>query len=412
MIRVITNDLYDDVVELFYNAKKSIRIVSPFLSNKTAELLCEIVGANKDIECDFVTRLYIEDMIKGANSIASVRKMIDCGIKVYSVNGLHTKLYLFDEEEAIIGSANFTISGLKKNLELSIDTDEESVVSAAGMYVDSVIEQCLEQINGVVDSELCDKIEANYTASYQKYITGKISISTAMYGANIKPTEVLARGPLLIDGKDQVDEIQRVEFDVVHSIFAAEDEALGIDPNLKTLIKFGGVRSDENEFATLPDVLYKEKKIYILNASVRPRSVQNSMQFVFTRGYKDKNGKSVHIIAGRGQIEKFEENNIVLPKWIEKYDWMKKYKYYIVVKEFETLNAPLSEGLVLDDMIGEVGADFYTTTSGQELTLKQIHQHISRRPYLYITPIAKAKVDKEFDKLVARFGSTKYVSEL
>jgi hypothetical protein len=52
--------------------------------------------------------------------------MIDSGIKLYAVKGLHTKLYLFDKSDGVLGSANFTAGGFISNVELSLHVEDEN----------------------------------------------------------------------------------------------------------------------------------------------------------------------------------------------------------------------------------------------------------------------------------------------
>ena len=49
-----------------------------------------------------------------------LKNLIERGVKIIAIKNLHTKLYLFDNSTAIIGSANFTSGGFGKNVELSV----------------------------------------------------------------------------------------------------------------------------------------------------------------------------------------------------------------------------------------------------------------------------------------------------
>lgn len=73
---------------------------------------------------------------------------------------LHAKLYIFksiEESSAIIGSSNFTTSGLTKNKELNIFIDSKNDTKAANKYFEKILKEC----------ESCtDEIKNNLESSY------------------------------------------------------------------------------------------------------------------------------------------------------------------------------------------------------------------------------------------------------
>ena len=106
MIEIITNEHQEVITSLFDTAKEEIKIISPFLSIKTAKLLSE--AAKKGLTCSFITRFYLQDFLDRSNTLDGLQIMLDAGVKLYALIGLHTKLYIFDSDDAIVGSANFT----------------------------------------------------------------------------------------------------------------------------------------------------------------------------------------------------------------------------------------------------------------------------------------------------------------
>ena len=126
-MQVLTDNHYQIINNLFNNAEHTIRIISPFISESMAEKLCNVVKM-KNINCIFITRFYLEDMFAKANSIDAIEMMLNAGIKLYALKGLHTKLYLFDEKYGIAGSANFTVGGFKSNVELSLLIEKDDLV--------------------------------------------------------------------------------------------------------------------------------------------------------------------------------------------------------------------------------------------------------------------------------------------
>lgn len=117
MIKVVSEEIRESIEKLFNESEVSVQIVTPFLSVKTAELLCNLLKNKKNFECILVTRIYLKDLLEGVNSIEALLMLLDAGAKIYSLQGLHAKLYLFDDETVIIGSANFTVAGIARNFE-------------------------------------------------------------------------------------------------------------------------------------------------------------------------------------------------------------------------------------------------------------------------------------------------------
>ena len=97
MIEVITDGHYKTIESLFDNAKSRIRIISPFLTPRMADLWCDRAGG---LDSAFITRFYMQDFLDGSNSIGALRKMVESGINVYALLKLHTQLYLFDDADA------------------------------------------------------------------------------------------------------------------------------------------------------------------------------------------------------------------------------------------------------------------------------------------------------------------------
>ena len=125
MIQVLTSEHYERILDYMAGAKDEIKIISPFLTRSMAKVLCSSVQQGQ--KCTFITRLYIEDLYQKANNLDAIRDMKKAGISVYAVKGLHAKLYLFDRDTAILGSANFTTGGFKTNIELSLAMENEAL---------------------------------------------------------------------------------------------------------------------------------------------------------------------------------------------------------------------------------------------------------------------------------------------
>lgn len=154
IIEVLTDNHYEKILDAFETTKEQIKIISPFLSLGMAKKLCDIVN-NHNVKCTFITRFYLEDMFAKANSIDAIEMMMKSGIQVYALKGLHTKLYLFDENTGIVGSANFTSGGFTSNFELSLMAVEETaLLSDLHTYYDDMLQKLNKSDEGKISTEV------------------------------------------------------------------------------------------------------------------------------------------------------------------------------------------------------------------------------------------------------------------
>lgn len=150
-MEVLTNNHFEKILDLFDGVKHSIKIISPFISESMAKKLCDVVK-NGNIDCTFITRFYLEDMFAKANSIDAIQMMMDAGIDVYALKGLHSKLYLFDDTYGVLGSANFTAGGFKSNIELSLLlNNDDGILKELHSYFDDLLNKIKQSKEGQSD---------------------------------------------------------------------------------------------------------------------------------------------------------------------------------------------------------------------------------------------------------------------
>ena len=103
-------------------------VVAPYIKKKEADWLCKHFRPGLSITTftDFSS-----DAIANASlDVAALRKLSNASQenRVYSVSGLHAKVFVADEHSAIITSGNLTTGGLKRNVEYGVRIDETKLV--------------------------------------------------------------------------------------------------------------------------------------------------------------------------------------------------------------------------------------------------------------------------------------------
>jgi phosphatidylserine/phosphatidylglycerophosphate/cardiolipin synthase-like enzyme len=125
-INLISKDFGEKFYSLLDSTEKQINIISPFIGLKTAFSLAEWIENLDNIKCCIITRFNREEFIRGASSIEGLEHLVRAGAELYALQGLHTKLYIFDDHSIIMGSANFTFNGFYKNHEFGLYMEKES----------------------------------------------------------------------------------------------------------------------------------------------------------------------------------------------------------------------------------------------------------------------------------------------
>lgn len=117
--------------QLVSQTEKHIQIISPFLGYHTAKLLVDhLEEADNSIDCVLITKFEREDFINGASNLHALRLLVENGVKVYALQDLHTKLYIFNSHSVIAGSANFTFRGFYRNHKFGVFMEQEAAFTA------------------------------------------------------------------------------------------------------------------------------------------------------------------------------------------------------------------------------------------------------------------------------------------
>jgi hypothetical protein len=126
-IEFITNPWKNKFLDLVSTAKHSIKITSPFVKENICD---EILSAkNKKVKLELITSFKLKNIHCGSLDIGAIEKIINAKGEVRNFSKLHSKIYIFDEEKAVVSSANLTNSGLVGNYEYGIYSNDKSFVS-------------------------------------------------------------------------------------------------------------------------------------------------------------------------------------------------------------------------------------------------------------------------------------------
>lgn len=409
MIELLTDNHFDRILDLFDGVKREIKIISPFLTLSMAEKLCSTVKAT-DSTCTFITRLYLEDMIAKANSIDALELLINSGITVYAVKKLHTKLYLFDHDNAILGSANFTNGGFKSNIELSLLlSKEEPILAELHTYFDDMVSKIKSVGSGLVTSDIIKDARDAYARLLPDKKRPMKTISTQMYGAALDKWSELNRT------EDILQELEKCskESDLVCSLFKATEVVTQIKYPYNIWLKFDG--ESDNRLAadslfTVTSVSESGKTLYLSNYPFKVHSIKEDDEIYFAALSADKRGKNQPVIIGRGHLAAFSDSNHVSDAMVQQYSWMERYPWYCVIKDCEIINAPIKEGIPLDSVWDALGSDTYIASFGRKESIQDVSIKHHQKAHMRLSGNAKQYIDKKLNELKMAYGIVTYQS--
>lgn len=421
MIEIVTDEHYDAITALFTNSKNEIKIISPFLSKKTAELLCD--AAHKGIECSFITRFYLQDFLDGSNTLDGLQSMLNSGVSLYALIGLHTKLYLFDSEDAIVGSANFTESGLTRNIELSIHLKQETTIDDLHEYYDDIAIKIETAQDGRITQEMLDdfKIKFRKQKDNQLNLGGGKRIVSFVKGAALDSHARRIKSDLNEASKEIERNTAERLSDPVYSTLGGETSIVSYKNLRNIILKFSASaqrRDEGNAPMEMTAIEDDGKKIYISNFSnaslKRAKSVEEGDETFFCVHSYDKNGKPCPLIVGKGFFREYNPNNDARKKpWLKQFDWLEQYPIYCVISEAKVIDAPINCGIPLREVTDALGYKTYmhTKDNPDKYTKERVAKAHGQRAMLKLSPEAKEYLDERLDVLWKKYGWKEYKSE-
>ena len=172
-------------------------------------------------------------------------------------------------------------------------------------------------------------------------------------------------------------------------------------------IKFEG-EQDRNRMANVHVVMQNGKPWYVLHYSKRPSGVKDGDTFYLAEGIIDDSGKRKQVITARGKLLGFSDENFSPKEWEKTFPWLSWHPWYVVIAECEVLDAEIRKGLKLEHVINELGTETYLSTSGMNRDHDYLMKVHCQKQSMKLTEEAETFINKEFNKLVEKYGSKHY----
>lgn len=384
-IQLIYKEHYPIIYELFENSKHSVKIISPFIGLEMAQLLANNMELKPTLEVEIITRFYQEDFIKGVSRIDALETLNKAGAKIYALKGLHTKLYLFDTNFALLGSANFTSGGFKVNHELSLFVINEDEVNL----------QLLAHFNELLE---IIKQSGDFLLTAEKIAEEKCTVNNLANGKNAGYSTRIKFGAE-IKYPPQTENIEQP--DTIQSIIS---ESVNSEQGGTIWLKFEGSSTEpRNVTECYPLVTIDEfpQGATFFSPKKKPSGVKYGDSIYLAVHCKDEDNHRIIYIVGRGRYAEFNDNNIATNDMISKHGWMEKYPYYCTFIEFEYIDTPIRNTIPLNDVIKNLGSNTYiSTTIRSGVDPYRSHR---QQAQIRLTNESKKYIDNLFDEIVKKY---------
>ena len=378
MPKLLSENIKDDIFDLFDSTQKKINIISPFIGMQSVNELLRI-KKEKNIEINLITRFKQEDFYSKVSSLDALNKLCENNVSIYAVKNLHTKLYLIDDSAMILGSSNFTNGGFLTNVELNVlfekeDGDSDEIIEAGNNYFNELLEKA-EQYKITIEKIQNEK---NYLASLTKSKSVTVKFN-----------------PRFDFGYEAEKEKNPITKADTLTKYLTESEETPDNIETTAWIKFEGF-SDERRMPG-DEIQFKklEKGTYKTYFPKRPRGFKNGdLVFIGVQSYDIDNKKTV-MIYGYGVARKWDKSQEATKEEKRKDSRRERWPFFAYIDNFKYINKEIKYSLPITDLLNEIGNNTYPSTIG---TKKNVFITHCQKDKLKITDAAKEYLLTELNK--------------
>lgn len=365
-IELLTYNHKEKLTEAFERSHQEIDIVSPFLTEDTANYLSKLIK-KKHLSATFITRFDHEAFVKGANSVKGLAGMLHAGVELLALLDLHTKLYLIDGKTAVLGSANFTAGGMSKNIELSLYIeDEPELLDSLQEYFEELQDVCREQETYITEERLKHEDQLVKEEKTSSKYAGPCKTTVKPFGAKMPVRD---------------DELDR---DYVQELLNPK-----ITYDSHCWIKFEA-SSKERRSSGKPYTFHEQNGIYMTRFSQarKPKRMhEGDIVYIAVHSW-DRNGNPAPMIAGRARCHAFQESNVIPDGG--------QWPVYLELYDTEPCAGNIQDGISLYDLVDALGKETYTHTQGREGSMESIRYSHRQQAYLGLSETAENYLEQIF----------------
>ncbi len=187
------------LVEIFQN--NAVKITCPYIDRK---YLTTLIDKTNDIKVITDVTAWLQSCSNNKERSKSLKLIKSLGEKIHHCDNLHSKVF-FNNKKALLGSANLTVSGMRKNHEMSILFNDTNLIEELNTWFRELWDK-----TNIIDSKnlktIKKRIINNNSKKYNKEKRVKVDINSPDIFAMV-PSEIKSFSQLNDEEFEDIKEI-------------------------------------------------------------------------------------------------------------------------------------------------------------------------------------------------------------
>jgi len=305
----------------------------------------------------------------------------NAGVKIKAAIGLHTKLYLFDNNILILGSSNFTDGGFTNNTELNLlIEDEEKILAAASKYYDELsdaIDDCYILSDAKIDeeSEFQNSLglsSRGYNRDFQRSFD---------FGAKLK---------------------SKRKSDLIEEILSVENESYIEESD--SWLKFEGLVESRLP-KTEKIIRNKVNGIYKTNFPRRPRGIKEGDTIILAALSYNSQDRPMPVIFGYAWTDGYKKDYVHSKEEIEERPILERFPYYIDLYDLRSIDSEAQNCVPMSELYATIGSNLFPSTKNKIIGSDKLQQMHYRRDKMKVTKEAKEYLVDQINKKIKEYGA-------
>lgn len=403
-IQLLDNSFGSTFFQLLSTTQNEINIISPFVGLSTASALAEVLEATNHIRCNIITRFYRADFLNGASNIEGINRLFQAGARIYALQDLHTKLYIFDNQSVILGSANFTFKGFYKNFEFGMFMQDEPVFAKeCNDYFNGLLEQMKGSGNGnwELDQERINE-EKRILNKILPSLKQKKNENPITFKNEVKWGAIIDSGKENASSESEAASQQNEDF-IESALRQNNSSPASENMNTGIWIKFEGNSEDRvpNEEIYLDRKRRNHDHPYRTFFRRRPRGMKDGQTLFMAVVSQDQDGNPTPVIVGYATTSGFDDANEITASDPFYKRTQGRYPYFVEITHGRYLQGPIKNGISLIDLVRDLKQDLYPNANKTE---EQIFTTHHQKSHIQITETARQYLIQQLEKLFIEYG--------
>jgi HKD family nuclease len=357
----------------------TLHFACPFIKEPVISRLLAAADLNT---ISVVTRFCLPDFARGVSDIAALRVLMDAGADVRGLRGLHAKVFVFDDQLAVVTSANLTETGLTRNAEFGCVSEDAAFVASCKAYV----KQLHANAASVSREQLADWDEIVTSCLRSRGGQDPIDGLPDLGASGSAGSGPASNAPAIDSGREG---------------WTAESR--------RAFVKFAGRGNDRAE---LSDAVLDEidgsgafKFCTYPAGGGHPRRIKDGDTIFLSRMTHSPNDMR---IVGRGiAIAHNDRQDMASSEEIKIRPWLVDWPYLVRVHHCEFIGGQLGDGASLNDLIETLGPDSFRSTQERRQAGEQnvnTRQSLARKADVQLSAEGFTWLTSRFENALARHG--------